>query len=228
MAIYNRSAPAIRPPHSWTWRLLILFFGILIPFGGFATLAEDVYTHEGIGWDLPILNYVHSYATPLLDKVFVGIAALGLTGVIVVDILIGLFFIYRRQIGDAIFWVISVGGAELLNLVLKELFHRLRPDLWSSPGRPNSYSFPSGHAMASMALVAALTVLLWPSRWRWPALLLGALFVFLVGLSRIYLGVHFPSDVVAGWAASLAWVAGVSLALYGRLVKPTPNAQPAT
>ncbi|MBA3947594.1 MAG: phosphatase PAP2 family protein [Herpetosiphonaceae bacterium] len=228
MTIYNRSASAIRPAHTWTWRLLILFLGILIPFGSFAALAEDVYTHEGIGFDLPILNYVHRYATPLLDRVFVGIAAVGYSGVIAADVLIGLVFIFRRQIGDAIFWVAAVGGAELLNLVLKEFFRRLRPDLWASPGRPNSYSFPSGHAMASMALVAALSVLLWPSRWRWPTLVLGAVFVLLVGLSRIYLGVHFPSDVIAGWAASLVWVTGVSLALYGRLVKPTPHAQPAT
>ncbi len=227
MTVYNRSAPAARPAKSWMWRLLALFFGICIPFAGFAALAEDVYTHEGIGWDLPIQTFVHSYATPLLDTFFTVIATLGFGGVIVVDVLIGLWLMYRRVWGDAIFWVAAVGGAELLNLALKQFFHRLRPDLWSSPGRASGYSFPSGHAMASMALVAALVVLLWPSRWRWPALLLGGLFVILVGLSRIYLGVHFPSDVVAGWAASLAWVTGVSLAMYGRLVKPTPHAQPA-
>ncbi|GAC1653223.1 MAG: phosphatase PAP2 family protein [Herpetosiphon sp.] len=219
MATYERSDQVSPPRNTLTWRLIALFFGILIPFGGFATLAEDVYTHEGLGWDVPILNTVHSYAMPMLDTLFRLMSTLGYGGVLAVDVAIALLFLYRRVWIDSIFWIAAVGGAALMNLVLKEFFHRLRPDLWASPGRPKSYSFPSGHAMASMALVTALVVLLWPSRWRWPALLLGGLFVLLVGLSRVYLGVHFPSDVIAGWAASLVWVTGVSLALYGRLAR---------
>jgi undecaprenyl-diphosphatase len=88
-------------------------------------------------------------------------------------------------------------------------------------------SFPSGHAMASMALAVALIVLLWPTRWRYPMLLGGIFFTIMVGLSRIYLGVHYPSDVLAGWVASLAWVMGLSRVLYGRFGKPSASQTPA-
>jgi undecaprenyl-diphosphatase len=110
-----------------------------------------------------------------------------------------------------------VGGGWLLNRSAKALFGRERPKLWESVAPETSLSFPSGHAMASMALIAALVVLLWPTRWRYPTIGLGGIFVLLVGLSRVYLGVHYPSDVLAGWIASFAWVMGVSVLLYGRV-----------
>jgi undecaprenyl-diphosphatase len=80
--------------------------------------------------------------------------------------------------------------------------------------------------MLSSAFVGAAAVLAWPTRWRWPVLALGAPFALLVAFSRLYLGVHFPSDILAGWLASLAWVLGVSLVLYGRPAKPTEGAEP--
>jgi membrane-associated phospholipid phosphatase len=74
-------------------------------------------------------------------------------------------------------------------------------------------AFPSGHAVASMALVSALILLAWESRWRLPALIGGALFVLSVGGSRLYFGFHHPSDVLAGWCLALAWVVAVDLVL---------------
>jgi undecaprenyl-diphosphatase len=146
--------------------------------------------------------------------------------VIPIGLLVLLLFVRRRRWGDALFWGLAVGGAGVLNFAAKQLFERIRPNLWLSIAPETTYSFPSGHAMGSMALVAALVVLLWPTRWRWLTLLVGSFFVLMVGLSRVYLGVHYPSDIVAGWTASLAWVVGVSVVLYGRLTKPTPRAEP--
>lgn len=210
------------------FRLLALFFGVLLPLWLFGTLASDVVARETFAFDLPILNWLHQHATPSGDRFMHGMSLLGYAyGVVPVDVALFLVFLYRRRWSDALFWILAVGGSALLNLGAKPLFGRVRPDLWLSIAPETTYSFPSGHAMGSMALAAALAVLLWPTRWRWPVLVGGALFVLLVGVSRVYLGVHFPSDIMAGWAASLAWVMGVSLVMYGRIAKPTPQAEPA-
>src|SRR3546814_9881919 len=68
--------------------------------------------------------------------------------------------------------------------------------------------------MGSMTLAAVLVLLAWPTRWRWPVVAAMAAFVPMVGLSRVYLGVHFPSDILAGWAAALAWTAGAYLLVF--------------
>jgi undecaprenyl-diphosphatase len=70
--------------------------------------------------------------------------------------------------------------------------------------------------MSSAALAAVVVALTWPTRWRWPALAASALFTVVVGFSRVYLGVHYPSDVVGGWALSLAFVSATYLAAYRR------------
>jgi len=207
--------------------LIILFVGVLIPLWIFGQLAEDVIDRDQFGFDEPILLFMYNNATPLFDQIMLFFSLIGYRfGVVPVDILVFLFFLQRRRWGDLLFWGIAVGGAALLNLGAKYSFGRVRPDLWLSIAPETTFSFPSGHAMGSMALVAAVVVLTWPTRWRWLTLILGSIFVFMVGVSRVYLGVHYPSDILAGWAASLAWVIGVSMVLYGRLTKPTPQAEP--
>lgn len=208
--------------------LLLLFFGVGLPLVTFGALAEDVWSRGGIGWDVPILRYVHRHATPGRDAVMTFISDIGhLYGVVPMSGLIIIGLLVARRRGNALFFAVAIIGAGTLNTGAKLFFRRTRPDLWVSPSPEHTYSFPSGHSMGSMAFVAALAVLAWPTRWRWWAIILGGAFTFLVGFSRVYLGVHFPSDVVAGWSASLAWVLGVSQLAYGRLVKPRPRATPA-
>jgi undecaprenyl-diphosphatase len=119
-------------------------------------------------------------------------------------IFLALLVVRRR--GNALFFAVAMGGTGALNQGAKLFFRRTRPDLWLSPAPEHTYSFPSGHAMGSMALVAALAVLAWPTRWRWWAIVLGSTFTLLVGFSRLYLGVHYPSDIAAG--AALGTVMG--------------------
>ncbi len=211
------------------WKaLLLLFFGLGVPLVTFGVLAQDVWRRGGLGWDEPILRYVHLHATPGRDAAMTLISDIGhLSGVVPASVLIIIGLLVARRRGNALFFAVAIVGAGTLNQAAKLTFRRTRPDLWVSPSPEHTYSFPSGHSMGSMAFVAALAVLAWPTRWRWWAIILGGAFTFLVGFSRVYLGVHFPSDVVAGWCASLAWVLGVSQLAYGRLVKPRPRATPA-
>jgi membrane-associated phospholipid phosphatase len=211
------------------WKaLLLLFFGVGLPLVAFGALAEDVWSRGGIAWDVPILRWAHRHATPARDDVMTRVSQIGyLYGVVPAAVVISIVLLAARRRGNAIFFAVAMAGAGTLNTGAKLLFRRTRPDLWPSPSPEHTYSFPSGHAMGSMALAAALAVLAWPTRWRWWAIVLGGAFTLLVGCSRIYLGVHFPSDVVAGWSASLVWVLGLSQVAYGRLVKPRPRATPA-
>jgi undecaprenyl-diphosphatase len=73
--------------------------------------------------------------------------------------------------------------------------------------------------MASSVLAFTIIALLWKTRWRWPAVTLSTIYFLYIGLSRVYLGVHFPSDVLAGWCISLTWVLLVSKALYLKPVR---------
>lgn len=192
--------------------LALLFLIVLLPLGAVTSLAAEVREGEGLFFDRPILEYLHAHATPTLDTLMLFFSRAG------APIPMACFFVavlgllaWRGRRGDAAFFAVAVVGAMALNFAAKILFGRARPDLWVSIAPEHDFSFPSGHAMGSMAVVAALVALTWSTRWRWPVLGLGALFVALVGLSRLYLGVHFPSDVLTGWLASLSWVGGVGL-----------------
>ncbi len=213
------SAPARSPLHpagrwvaSHRGRLAWLFVCVLAPLYLFGELAERVREPAAIPFDEPILRLMQRLATPWLDQAMLLASQAG-SGpwVSAFDVLVCAFLLARRRWLQALYWTLATGGAALLNLLAKHSYARARPELWPSLAPETSFSFPSGHAMQSMSLAAALVVLAWPTRLRWPILVAGAAFTLVVGISRIYLGVHFPSDVLAGWCASLAWAVGLAL-----------------
>ncbi|MGL5074374.1 MAG: phosphatase PAP2 family protein, partial [Waterburya sp.] len=88
----------------------------------------------------------------------------------------------------------------------KIIVHRARPHLWELVYQIGSdYSFPSGHAMSSMSFALVLIILTWNSSWRWLTVISGSLFVLSIAWTRLYLGVHYPSDIVGGWMIAIAW-----------------------
>ncbi len=139
----------------------------------------------------------------------------------------------RRKWSEALGWLVTIVGAGLLNQLYKAVYRRPRPPVPDPLVRAGGWSYPSGHAMVSAA-VYGITAYLWArlaggGRLKTSVvwLLAGAL-VGLVGLSRVYLGVHYPSDVLAGWLAGLAWLAGaVGLTRRLRRLRQSRASQPA-
>ncbi len=201
--------------------LLLLFFGVLLPLLLFGLVAEDVLEHEAFRVDRWLLLLLHAHSGPGLDRAMLTLSFIGSVWLMApLDLLIAALLAWQRRWRSAIFWTLAVGGAALLNGAAKHLIARVRPDLWISIAPEASFSFPSGHAMQSAAFAGALRVLAWPTRCRTAALLGGALFVVSIGASRVYLGVHFPTDILGGWTASLAWVVGLQLVLWRRPRQP--------
>lgn len=192
--------------------LLGLFLCVLIPLILFGALADDVDDDDLFPFDYPIMAALRARSTPLFDAVMLGASAAGsVYGLLPFNLAIFGYCVWRRKMHAATFWVLATGGALLLNLLAKQFFQRTRPTFWDSIAPETSFSFPSGHAMCSMATAAALVVLFRRSEWRSHVTLIAAVFVLMIGVSRPYLGVHFPSDILAGWTAALAWVVGLAI-----------------
>ena len=196
-------------------RLLLVFVGVLLPLWGFGVLVEELREGEPFAFDAPVLEALHALQAPWLDHIAVAASALGYAyGVIPVDILLVLVLAWRRHFREGLFAGLVLVGSALLNVGAKHAFARTRPALWDSIAPETTYSFPSGHAMGSITLAWVVVLLCWHLRLRglplrWPVLALAVGFTLLVGFSRVYLGVHYPSDILAGWAAASAWAAGV-------------------
>jgi undecaprenyl-diphosphatase len=138
------------------------------------------------------------------------LTALGSAVVLILLVLLILGYLcLRRQFAAALFIALATAGGEGLNTLLKESFQRTRPDFVPHLTEVKTLSFPSGHAMAASIFYLTICAVLAQTakRRREKIYIVGAgvLLTLLTGLSRIYLGVHFPSDVVAGWAAGAAW-----------------------
>lgn len=195
------------------YRIALLFLGVLAPLFVLGVMVEDLLERGLFAFDRPIQLFLHGHASAMLDRIMVWSSRAGSAMALVpFNILVAIWLYRQRAAARTWFWVLAVGGAALLNLIAKYSFARARPSLWVSILPETTYSFPSGHAMETMAVVTAIVCLLWHRGGaRWAALALGCAYVVLVGTSRVYLGVHYPSDVLAGWFASFAWVAGLAL-----------------
>ena len=201
------------------WSHALYWFVLLVSLHGFAELAYDVGTDAGLPFDPTVLAWFRAQQTPGLTYLASALGVLAGTYVLGPVTLLVLLGLARRSRHDAWFFGLSVGGALALNLLTKVTFARARPTLFEHLSAAPGYSFPSGHAMVSAAFFLALLLLFWRSGaggWARAWIAFTCLVAVLaVGASRLYLQVHFPSDVLAGWAFSAAWVLG----LYSRYLK---------
>lgn len=202
-------------------RLSLLFVGLLLPLWGFAELADEVHEREPLPFDEPILRALHALAGDAFDRVAVFFSAIGYQwGVVPFDIVLIAILVWRRRLREGVFAGIAIGGSALLNLTTKQVFARHRPSLWASIAPETTFSFPSGHAMGSATLAWVLILLAWHTRRRLPVACAMTVFAAMVALSRVYLGVHYPSDILAGWAAASMWTVSVYGLLYRSGTRP--------
>lgn len=140
---------------------------------------------------------------------------------------IALALVAAGRRGLALGWVVAVAGNGLLNHGLKQCFGRVRPLQTAGGVLESGYSFPSGHSSGSLVaygMLAYLALRVLPVRWHLPAMMVAVAVAWTVGASRSFLGVHFASDIVAGFASGVAWLAlcitgmGVARALQRRSV----------
>lgn len=198
-----------------TMALGIAAFGVL----GFALIADETFEGETRGFDESILLALREPGDPSnpigpawFEHALLDITALGgyvILGMLVIGVAIYLVAAGKR--GTALLVVGAVGSGTLLSETLKLGFARPRPDLVAHLAEVQSASFPSGHAMISAIAYLTLGVLLTRAhRQRRTKIIImsyAILLTLMIGLSRVYLGVHWPTDVLAGWALGAAWAA---------------------
>lgn len=183
----------------------------------FWQIASEVMEGDTHGFDEKLVRSLRTggdLADPIgprwLEEAVRDVTALGSTLVLtfITIVVLGFLVIDRRR-GMALYVLIAIAGGALLSTLAKTLFARPRPELVAHLVDVTSYSFPSGHALASAVTYLTLGVLLasTQSRKRMKAYFIGVAITImvLVGASRVYLGVHWPTDVVAGWALGAAW-----------------------
>ena len=205
MSIRIESSPAVLPRR--LWRLLALFGGELLAIKWIGTAVKHARQHGALAWESELRHRLEHEGRPMRAQM----KALSQVNKMLplTNLFLWLVFRTANRRDTASFFGLAVGGVSLLRHIAKPWVHRRRPAMWDRMQPRRTSSFPSGHATDTMALFAALACLVWRTPWRRPLMLLGGPFVFLVGVSRIALDKHYPTDILAGWLTASAWVLGV-------------------
>ncbi|GBE94916.1 phosphatase PAP2 family protein [Nostoc cycadae] len=174
-----------------------------------AELFEEVLEREAFAFDTYFLLWLHQFANPSLDNVMLTITNLGNPSVVVLVVVVSLAILWwRRYFQEAKIFAIACLGALILNTGLKLLFTKPRPQLWPQLISETSFSFPSGHALGSLVLYGFLGYLLATHYPRFAQFIYSVtvMAIAFIGISRLYLGVHWPTDVIAGYGVGFLWL----------------------
>jgi membrane-associated phospholipid phosphatase len=187
----------------------------------FSQVAEGV-TGGGaiVHLDGAVASWLHTHTTGLATGVLSMVTQLGGAEVLLaVTLVASLALVLRRRVAHAALMVAALAGGEALNWALKAAFERPRPEFAEPLATAAGFSFPSGHAMVSLTVYGALAFVIarGVESWRIRLLVLvsAVALVLAIGFSRVYLGVHYPSDVLAGYSAGLVWLMLCALVLLG-------------
>jgi len=219
-AVRNLPAPFLR---CWNWTrnqelvVLVLLFTLVAGILAFVVVAGAV---RGGGMDdidkaiLRAFRNPNDLSQPIgpryVREAFRDLTALGSTTIAcLVAALVGGFLLLKRQYGGFLLLTAALGGGQLLSKLLKLYYGRARPEYVNASHYVDSNSFPSGHAIVATVVYLTLGALLARFVTTRPqkiyALGTAVLLAFIVGLTRVYLGVHYPTDVLGGWMVGLLW-----------------------
>jgi len=211
-------SPAIPHPHPWRRAVVLSVVGLLVAFAVGAAVALLLQSSgdwsEGLAWERALLLGIDQSAPGVLDWIMLSLPWLGTNLTLAPIIAVVALWLWRKKgRGDlALELVIVVLGSLILNAVLKDVFNRPRPDLWPRRGQFAWAAYPSGHAIIGIAVYFSITAMLFRElQWRWPFAVATALLAVSI-YSRLYLGVHWPTDVLGGLLLGAVWLAFVQLA----------------
>ena len=210
---------------SLPWRVVLLLAVAAVATVAFVEVAEEVIGGNADPIDRAISLAIHDVDSPALDHVMIFVTSLGAGVTLAIAVaLLAAYCLYRKERRLAFVLVANAVAQHAVNLLLKHSFARPRPTLFDEITRPESFSFPSGHSMSSMVIygtIATVLVLLRPGL-RSLVVPMSALLIVAIGFSRVYLGVHWAFDVLAGFAAGIPFVLA-AIHLARRATRPEPN-----
>ncbi len=197
----------------------LLFVGLLLAVAAlffFGWLSGEMLEGDTRRFDETVRNFVHEFAFPALTSVMQAASFLGSTLFLTIfGVMIVVALYLRKHRRGALLFTLTTVGSSILIFVLKHIFKRVRPEPFFDTLLPTSDSFPSGHSLGSFCFYGALAVILTTRiksvRLKIIVWISAAAMILLVGISRIYLGVHYPSDVVAGYVVGLIWVLTIAI-----------------
>jgi membrane-associated phospholipid phosphatase len=184
-------------------------FSCLGLIGLIEKLVREVWEKEAFSFDTTFLLWIHQFANPVADQVMLAITQLGNPNVVIPIAIITLIFLWLdRHYSEAKFFALACLGGAILNTGLKLVFSKPRPALWQRLIVETSYSFPSGHALGALVLYGAVAYLGTAYYPRFAGLIYGGAIALtvLIGFSRLYLGVHWPTDILAGYGIGALWL----------------------
>lgn len=197
-----------------SWRLLLYWAVLVGGIWGFAELADEIYEQQGFFFDEPVLAWFYGFVSPTGVRLALILSTIGGVEVMIgLSVLIAVALLFRSH-REAVFFAASMTGASVIMGLTKVVLARPRPELFPDVDywQTASPSFPSGHATGSAAFALTLffVVRRLAPRWQVLAGALGVIFCLAVSASRLYLQVHYPSDILAGLALGSGWVLGVN------------------
>lgn len=175
----------------------------------FSWIADEMREGDTMRFDDNVRSFVHSFSSPGTTKFMFAMSFMGAGGLAIMLIAAVILCVVKKWYRALGWLALTLAGAAVLSVTLKYGFHRARPDVFFG-ALPHSYSFPSGHSLFAFCFYGVMAGLINArvrSLWlRVTVFSIASLMVALIGLSRIYLGVHYPSDVIAGYLAGAIWV----------------------